>query len=79
MSQPTIGQTRVYRELDEDEKKAIAQIQWAADQLGRAINDVEMHLGVDVSIDHRWWHEGKLNIQTGIMQVLRGITRPGAF
>ena len=79
MSQPTIGETRVYRELDEDEKKAIAQIQWAAEQLNRAMNDIEMQLGVDVSIEKRWWDAGKLNIQTGLMQVLRGITRPGAF
>ena len=71
MPPPVIG----YRALSEEEVNLMNAIKAASNQIGNLVKTVQETEGVDL----RWVQLGADSIQTGVMQVLRGITKPDSF
>lgn len=68
---PIIG----YRDLTEAEIQLVNQLKMMAQQVGVMVKATWEIDGVD----ERWVRLGTDNIQTGFMQVIRGITKPESF
>lgn len=70
-----------YRVLNPDEVKLVNE----AKELGAALQDFIKKLGTyqfmisKVEIDYRWLEIAKTDLQTGLMALIRSITRPANF
>jgi hypothetical protein len=64
-----------YRELSPEEIKLMNEVK----DLGPLIEAVVVKLQAMPDLDQRWVAMGKTNLQTGLMFLTRGITKPTFF
>ena len=64
-----------YRELDES---TIANMN-SVKEVGLAIKSITDHLATLESVDKRWLDTGIMDLQKGLMSVVRSIAKPGGF
>lgn len=64
-----------YRELTEKEIHLMNQAKELAAAVGVLVEALEEH----DSTDQRWVEAGKLSLQTGFMQLIRGVAKPTTF
>ncbi len=64
-----------YRELDES---TIANMN-SVKEVGLAIKSITDHLATLESVDKRWLDIGVMDLQKGLMSVVRSIAKPGGF
>lgn len=64
-----------YRDLSQEEIDKMNEVKELGNKLGELISSLE---SID-SIDKSWLQIGKINLQTGVMQVVRSIAQPTTF
>lgn len=64
-----------YRELNEEEIQMMNDAKALAEQVGKLVEQLECH----PDTDKRWVAESKTNLQTGFMQLIRGVAKPSTF
>ncbi|ATN93253.1 hypothetical protein [Marinobacter phage PS6] len=75
-----------YRELDEAEigmmneiKAAGAELEDLVERLERTTVIIDGHNTNEPLFDQRWVSEGKMDLQKGIMSLVRSVAKPGSF
>ena len=74
----------VYRELSQAQIDLMNEIKAKGKELGELIDQVSHHSisiqdEADYNEAHRWTHEAKTTLQTGLMQLTRAVTTPSFF
>lgn len=64
-----------YRDLTEDEIAKMNDVKQLGEQIGYLIADLRLQ----TELDQRWVSIGATDLQTGLMALVRSITRPTTF
>ncbi len=75
-----------YRELDQAEIDLMNEIKGLGSQIGSVVEKLERTTIIVDSVntgeplfDQRWVEEGKMDLQKGIMALIRSVAKPGTF